>query len=364
MKILIDDGFQLQVGTGIGQYTKMLIEDLKIANKDVEVTRYKIMSKLNKNLRRLVYILYINTIRKIKERRYDVVHYTNYVVPFIKSKKCVNVVTIHDLVAFKFPETLPTFYRVYNQLMIKNSLKNADLIITVSESIKSEILEIFPMYNDKVEVVYIGVNDAIKYPKEVIESNISAMIYELKKEKFFLFVGTIEKRKNVDFIVKAFIKAKKENLEMGKYKLVLAGKQGFGFNEIEELIKTSEFKNDIMVTGYISEDELTSLYNNCEAYVFASKYEGFGIPQIECMECKTPIILSNIPTNLEISKDYGEYFDLSNENSLIEKFIKFAKDEYDHDLKREVAKKRMISFDRKLIIDKMISLYSNEIKYK
>ena len=364
MKILIDDGFQLEVGTGIGQYTKMLIEDLERKNESVEVTEYKYMSKTNKNLRRFLYLIYINTIRKFNEYNYDIVHYTNYAVPFTRSKKCINVVTIHDLVAYKFPETLPKFYRIYNQMMIKNSLKKADLIITVSESVKNEIAEIFPQYKSKVEVVYIGVSDAIKNMKNNKSENISDKINEIVKSKFFLFVGTIEKRKNVDFIVKAFIKAKKENPEMSQYKLILAGKPGFGYEEIESMIKSSEYENDIISTGYVSDDELSLIYKECEAYVFASKYEGFGIPQIECMECETPIILSDIPTNIEISKEYGEYFKLGDEDSLIEKFMIFAKNNYDYEYKNKIAREKIKNFDRDILISKIINLYNKTIEGK
>lgn len=364
MKILIDDGFQLEIGTGIGQYTKMLIEDLEKKNEQVEVTNYKFMSKINKNIRRFLYLIYINTIRKINEHKYDVVHYTNYAVPFTRSRKCINVVTIHDLVAYKFPETLPVFYRIYNQIMIKNSLKKADLVITVSESVKKEIEEIFPQYKDRVEVVYIGVNDAIKNMKNNKAVNVSDKINEIIKSKFFLFVGTIEKRKNVDFIVKAFIKAKNENVEMSQYKLVLAGKPGFGYEEIEEIIKSSEYENDIIATGYVSDDELSLIYKECEAYVFASKYEGFGIPQIECMECETPIILSDIPTNIEISEEYGEYFKLGDEESLIEKFMVFAKNDYDYEYKNQMAREKIKNFDREKLITKIMDLYNKAIDRK
>lgn len=361
MKILIDDGFQLNVGTGIGQYTKMLIEDLKKYISIVDVTKYSNISKLNNNLRRLIYLIYINTIRKIDEKKYDVIHYTNYVVPFVKSKKCMTVVTIHDLVAYKYPETLPKFYRIYNRVMIKNSLKKAHKILTVSESVKEEIREFFPDYVDKVEVTYIGVNNKInKMEKEEIKADmINDKIGRIIQSKFFLFVGTIEKRKNVDFIVKSFIKAKEEYCSMKVFKLVLAGRPGYGYEDIESIVNETKYKDDIIVTGYISDYELSCLYNTCEAYIFASKYEGFGIPQIECMKCETPIILSNIPTNLEISRDYGEFFNLKDIESLSSKFGFFSQGKYDHKLKNKIAKNEIKRFDRDKIIKNIIEIYTD-----
>lgn len=365
MKILIDDGFQLDVGTGIGQYTKMLVEDLKRYVKNVDVTRYRSISKLNNNLRRLIYLMYINTVRKKDEKKYDVIHYTNYVVPFVKSKKCINIVTIHDLVAYKYPETLPKFYRIYNKVMIKNSLKKADKILTVSESVKEEIREFFPDCVHKVEVTYIGVNNKISKmkKKEIKKEMINENIENIIESKFFLFVGTIEKRKNVDFIVKAFIKSKQEYSSMKEYKLVLAGRPGYGYEELELIINQTNYKEDIIITGYISDYELSCLYNTSQAYIFASKYEGFGIPQIECMKCETPIILSNISTNIEISREYGEFFNLNDIGSLSEKFTFFSEGKYDYKLKNKIAQDEIKRFNRDEIIKKIIEIYADE-KFK
>lgn len=366
MKILIDDGFQIEVGTGIGQYTKMIIEDLKQCGERVNIVNYLKLNDMRKNKRRLIYIPYFNLISKKYEKEYDVIHYTNYAVPFVKNKKGINVVTIHDLVCYRYPDTLPFMYRKYNQLMIKNSMKKADMVITVSESIKSEIKTYFPKYLDKVEVVGIGVKSNIKKLtcEEIGKVKVKENLDVLYSEKYFLFVGTIEKRKNVDFLVECFIKAKNKYKEMQPYKLVLAGRSGYGYDEITSYIENSKFKEDIIFTGYIDENELLYLYNTAKAYVFPTKYEGFGMPQIECMMCNTPIILSDIPTNKEISREYGEFFELGNENSLIDKFLLFARNRYDYKKKSEISKKILSRFNREELSKLLIEKYEDALRRK
>lgn len=89
------------------------------------------------------------------------------------------------------------------------------------------------------------------------------------------------------------------------YKLVLAGRKGFGFEEYEKLINESKYKKDIIVTGYLSSNDVIKLYKEASAYIFPSVYEGFGSTQLECMVNHLPLILSKIPTNIEVSKAYG-----------------------------------------------------------
>ena len=137
-------------------------------------------------------------------------------------------------------------------------------------------------------------------------------------------------------VIQAFITLKESNVK-NDYKLILAGRKGFGFEEYEKLIVESKYKKDIIVTGYLSANDIVKLYNEAAAYIFPSIYEGFGSTQLECMVNHLPLILSDIPTNREVSQEYGLFFELGNRNKLVEKMLDIVNQKYDYEEKNSLA---------------------------
>lgn len=358
MRILIDDGMQIKVGTGIGKYSLYLYKELKkhLEKKDsVELLQFDKGSS-SKKQGRLKYLLYINSNKfKKKCEQYDVVHFTNYAMPFRKNRKTKYIVTIHDLASFIHPESLSTMYRLYNQFIVKLAIKNADQILTVSESVKKEIIERWPMAN--VKVAYPGLYSEFD-SETVLNQYESGLLGEISKRKFFLFVGTIETRKNLKIVIQSFIDMKKDNPGNG-YKLVLAGRKGFGFEEYEKLINESKYKKDIIVTGYLSSNDVIKLYKEASAYIFPSVYEGFGSTQLECMVNHLPLILSKIPTNIEVSKAYGLFFDLEDGQGLEKQMNKIVDGEYDYQEKNKVADDICQRYSWESLIDSYIEVYKD-----
>lgn len=302
------------------------------------------------------YLLYINSNKfKKKCEQYDVVHFTNYAMPFRKNRKTKYIVTIHDLASFIHPESLSTMYRLYNQFIVKLAIKNADQILTVSESVKKEIIERWPMAN--VKVAYPGLYSEFD-SEAVLNQYESGLLGEISKRKFFLFVGTIETRKNLKIVIQSFIDMKKDNPGNG-YKLVLAGRKGFGFEEYEKLINESKYKKDIIVTGYLSSNDVIKLYKEASAYIFPSVYEGFGSTQLECMVNHLPLILSKIPTNIEVSKAYGLFFDLEDGQGLEKQMNKIVDGEYDYQEKNKVADDICQRYSWESLIDSYIEVYKD-----
>jgi len=344
MKILIDDGMQIKVGTGIGKYSEYLYNSLKSLRNNV-ITLDNFRGNKFKAMGRLMYLRYINSYKYLKSLSdYDVVHYTNYAMPLIKNPEVKYVVTIHDLASFICPETLPKAYQIYSRFVIKHALQRADAIVTVSNSVKCEIEQYFPDYADKVKVVYPGIySEIVPISKSGRYEN--EKLRDLLKRKFFLFVGTIEKRKNIGIIIEAFVALKKKFAEAVDYKLVLAGRPGFGYNDYFNLVKNSGFEKDIIFTGYISKDDCNKLYNEASAYVFPSIYEGFGSIQTECMRCHLPLILSDIKTNREVSRNFGEFFSLDNADELTQKMLLLVLGKYDYKGKFEVADRYIQEFN-------------------
>jgi len=338
MKILIDDGMQIQIGTGIGNYSLYLYQELKRRD-DVQVDLYQFdKTGMSKKEGRLKYLLHINSFKyRSMCGQYDVVHFTNYAMPVLKNKKVKYVVTIHDLAAFNYRESVSALYGIYNRFAIRHAMCHADVVLTVSDAIKKELREKWKIFCDKIKVAYPGLYDGYNDRGKVFDRKYDLeSLNALEKNKFFLHVGTVEIRKNLGIVIEAFLELKKQG-KADNYKLVLAGRKGFGYAEYEKLIYKSKYAKDIIITGYISTNDCKKLYKEAAAYIFPSIYEGFGSTQLECMINHLPIILSDIPTNKEVSGDYGLYFDLKDKASLEIQMEKLIKGEYDYDLRNKKA---------------------------
>lgn len=358
MKVLLDDGRQMKVGTGIGKYSKYLYESLS-KDKDLSIDLESYDWGGKKSFSRIKYLGYLNSKKyRLKSTQYDIIHYSNYAMPILKNEHSKYIVTIHDLVSFDQPGTLPMLYVAYSKWTICNAMKRADAIVTVSDYMKGKICDLFPRYKDKVFRIYPGYYSEIyleKYNDDIYESRLLSNI--IHKKKFFLFVGTIEERKNISFLIKAFAVFKKTVKDVQEYKLVLAGRPGKGYKEIVGSIKHNRVESDVILTGYISSADSNKLYNCAQAYIFPSIYEGFGSTQLECMACHTPLIASDIPTNHEVSGSYAFYFDLNAVDSLADK-MRYVIETYPSEDRSVIADARLKEFHWENIEKQYKSLYT------
>lgn len=361
MRVLIDDGMQVKVGTGIGKYSLYLYQSLKrkLGSKDnVDIVDSE--QKGSQKLKRLKYMLDINSLEyRRKCEQYDVVHYTNYAIPFRRSKKVKYVVTVHDLASFLYPNSLPRLYRIYSRFIIRYAMKHADAILTVSNSVRREINAFFPKAAKKTYAVYPGHYAEIERKDKDKVSFSEGNLKNLNDRPYFLFVGTIEKRKNIGLLLDAFFELKSREVLSSEYMLVLAGRPGYGYEEFVEKVNSSLYKEDVVFTGYIDRTICNNLYNKADAYLFPTVYEGFGSTQLECMACHTPLILSDIKTNREISADYGLFFDLSDEASLVNRMSEIVCGKYDFEKHNRIADEILSAFDWNNLIEQYISVYSD-----
>ena len=315
LKIYLDDGFALEHGGGIGVYADILFRELTKRGYQVTRANHPILNKIaNKMLRRLLYSLYLFFVlpHYLKKHRYTVAHFTNFQVPFLKNKTTKYVATIHDLSPILFPETVPASYARYFGFMLKTVIRNSDNIITVSESVKMELQNFLNGRENNINVCYSNLRDVFVDKK--IEETQALEQFELTPRDYFLFVSRLERRKNIQTLLRAFEQFKVET--QSEKKLVLVGSEGFGFEEIQETIHDCEHRNDIVMTGYISDQQLKELYHGALAVVFPSLYEGFGLPLFEAMVFQRPLIVSRIPTNLEILDSRGYFFEKENIDEL------------------------------------------------
>ncbi len=307
MKILIDDGLQSRVGTGIGNYAAYLADSLA-AMPDTAVTREAFAADGSRPRARLAYLSYLASADyRRKLEGFDVVHYANYAMPRRLPKNVISAVTVHDLTAFCHPETLPPAYAAYNRFMVKRAMKKADLIFTVSEAVRAEIAARFPHAAHRVLTVYPGHYSGLT-DLAIAKAYESPSLAGLTAGRFFLFVGALEKRKNLGVLIEAFARFRWENPSCHDFKLVLAGREGYGAEAYHSMIKSTPVSGDILCPGYLPTADIAKLYREAAAFVFPSVYEGFGSPQTECMAMGTPMLLGDIPTNREVSGELAAYF--------------------------------------------------------
>ncbi len=227
------------------------------------------------------------------------------------SKKCKTVVTFHDLSFEKYPEFYSAGKNYWHFSMSpKKQAKKADQIIAVSQSTKDDLVNIYNIDPEKIKVIYSGMGDESR----IVNSELR--ILEIRKkynlpEKYVLYLGTLEPRKNIVGLIKAFEKLRKNpscSLFQGggcisplskgvrgisNVKLVIAGSKGWLYKDIFKVAKNSSVRNDIIFTGFIEDKDKSILYSNAELFVYPSFYEGFGFPPLEAMMYGTPVITSN-----------------------------------------------------------------------
>jgi len=232
--------------------------------------------------------------------RIDLLHCVNYSLPFMLSSRIKKVITVHDLIWLKFPDYFPKDTVYAAKKRFQHACSSADAIISVSENTKKDVLGAFHCEQEKVTVIYLGVDNE-RFGRMKKESALAQRVRQKYKlpERFILWVGGYRSHKNVVFLCKAFAVAK----EQGglPHKLVLCGPR----LPAERVIKTiqEKHKNDIMVIGPVGDDELPVLYSMADVFVFPSLYEGFGLPVLEAMASGVSVITSNVSSLPEVAGD-------------------------------------------------------------
>lgn len=216
--------------------------------------------------------------------------------PFFKTDVPM-VATIHDLLPYLYPEERDLTNRKYWQLSLKRQAMLSDVIITVSQSTKEDVLDLFDIEADKIHVTPLGTD--FSPPDETAIGDVREK-FEIQHSKFsVLYVGNYNDRKNVDRIVKACRSASKDIQDI---QLLLAGSNP-PRSELSEI--AGDFQSDIEFLGYVPDKDLQALYGAADLFVYPSSYEGFGLPVLEAMACGTPVVTSNTSSLPEVVGEAG-----------------------------------------------------------
>lgn len=220
-------------------------------------------------------------------------------------KKCKNIVTIHDIIPLKLPYSTNTNIERYYSL-IQKTLKTADKIITISNSSKNDLVNTFHCRDDIIDVIYQASNlYATNHGAELAESNVKEL-FALSSNKYFLYYGALEPKKNIKRIIEAW------RMTKNKLPLVIVGNAGWLNKDILSLIrflKNSNVKPPLIHLPYLRKDDLYDVIKCATACVFPSLYEGFGLPVLECMQIGCPVITSNTSSLPEVGGDAVIYVD-------------------------------------------------------
>ena len=235
----------------------------------------------------------------------DVTFFFNYYIPpGVKGKK---VTIFHDMTYKVYPETVRTRTRMMLNANMLNACKRADKIIAVSEFTKQEIMKYLPVEADRIVVMPNGVKLDKFRPDYTEEEVAAARERNHLPEKYLLYLGTLEPRKNIERLIDAYGLLRKEQEDVPK--LVLAGRKGWLYDTIFEKVKTLGLEQDVIFTGYVSNADAPLLMKGAVAFVFPSIYEGFGMPPLEAMACGTPVLTSNVSSLPEVVGDCGVLVD-------------------------------------------------------
>lgn len=291
MRVLIDAHSAIQKKTGIGRYVKNLIEHMDGKNLDITlythspVTKeFKKFPQYNAPMKNGIFRVFWGLNAADKKLAPEVVHISNF-APIIKTKPLV--LTVHDLCFKSHKERYPIQTRLAFRLFFEMSLKKSDAIICVSKATKKELLKLFEVDPKKISVIY-EAPDPVFRPMSNKEAKRKVKRRFNVKKPFFLVVGNIEPRKKPGLIRKAFeaFQKKQRNFE-----LVFVGP-----NLVEE-----KAKKGTKILGFVEDGDLNLLYNASEALVYYSECEGFGLPLLEAMATKTPVICSNLKVFHEVA---------------------------------------------------------------
>lgn len=229
-------------------------------------------------------------------RGLDVLHSLSYVQPVLSTSR--SVVTMLDLSFVRMPEAFNPWNRVYLTTMARLSARRCDRIIAISESTRQDIIRFFHVPPSKVEVIYCGVDSQYR----PVEDKAAVERFRLARglpERFLLYLGTLEPRKNVERLVEAFARVRAER--GSSHKLVLGGARGWLYDHIFSRVHELGLGEDVVFAGYVPDDELPLWYNAADVFIYPSLYEGFGLPPLEAMACGTPVVTTSVSSLPEVA---------------------------------------------------------------
>lgn len=262
--------------------------------------------------------------------RLDVLFVPAHTLPLIRKPGLKTVVTVHDLGSEYLPSMHQLKQRIYLSFMQRHQLKTATKIIAVSKATKDDLIRKIGLDSKKITVIYEGFNKSL-YRKLSIDTIFNTLKqYNLRPQEYFLFVGTVQPRKNLERVIRAFARfdargpvsavsrrvSSLASLTAGtrqdlstlpplaeKEILVIAGSKGWLSDELYKLPKQLGIESSVKFLGYVPDKDMAALYSGAIAFLYPSLFEGFGLPILEAQACGCPVLTSNLSSMPEVAGD-------------------------------------------------------------
>ena len=340
------DGTTLTPGrTGVGYYTEHLLQHLA---REVESTGDEIVVLSNQAIdterplpphvrvhdghRFPIRIgwMQMRAARALDAVQPDVAHFTNGMIPL--GSPVSTIVTIHDMSLRLYPQCHPVRRLLLNRPLMQVAIRQAQSIVTVSDSARGDLLRLHGVAADRVSVVHEAASPSFHpITDRAVLEGVRAR-YQLPRQ-FVLYVGTIEPRKNLSRLVEAFAQARARGIP---HHLVCVGPYGWSSRDLAGRVERLALSESVHFTGYAKFEDLPAIYNLADFFVFPSLYEGFGLPVVEAMASGLPVITSSTSSLVEIAGDGAATIDPTNTEALADAIVRLATDD---ELRREVGRR-------------------------
>lgn len=333
MRIGFDGKRAVQNNTGLGNYSRFIVDILSRFYKTNEYVLYAPKPKENKNLNIIIHRPNIRMIypkskfwkkfssiwrvwginKQLREDHLDIYHGLSNELPLsIKKSNTKSIVTIHDLIFLRYPQFYKWIDRHIYTYKFRKACENSDRIIAISEMTKRDIVDYFHIKEEKIDVVYQGCDPVFCQP---VKEELKALIrekYDLPSQ-YILNVGSIESRKNLLLIVKA-LRHLPPNIS-----LVAVGKRTAYTDEIEKFVAENKLGDRVLLLNKVPFSDLPAIYQMASIFVYPSFFEGFGIPIIEAIYSSLPVIAATGSCLEEAGGTESIYINPNNEKELAEK---------------------------------------------
>ena len=243
--------------------------------------------------------------RDLRREKADLFHAPHYVLPALTP--CKSVVTIHDCIHLRFPQYLPSrLGYTYARSSLWMATHRSNLIMTVSEASKRDILEYYKVPSDKIHVIYNGIDE--RFSQAPAEEDVTRVRERYQLDgPFVLYAGNVKPHKNIERLIEAFYILKRGEFE--HVKLVIIGDEISKYASLRHAVHRYKLHKHVRFLGFVPHRTLAVLYRQADAFVFPSLYEGFGLPPLEAMASGTPVITSNVSSLPEVVGDAAVLID-------------------------------------------------------
>lgn len=316
MHVVVDARYISRLQSGIGLYTQHLLRALAAIDPTTRYTYLTVSDGPDPGIRQPNFSPWVTRISfenhlvgdlwqssylpfRLAALGADLYHGPAVFLPLLKLGYRT-VVTIHDLVAFLFPETVPTKYGIYMRWMTRLSVRSADRIIADSEATREDLVRQLGVPPEKIRTIHAALGTGYEPVRDPARLEAVRRSYRLEGP-YILFVGNLEPRKNLVRLIEAYALLRRR--VRLPHRLVLAGKRGWLYRPIFQAVERLGLQQEVIFTGYVAPEDLPAVYSMAEVFAFPSIYEGFGLPVLEAMACGVPVVAGASGSIPEVAGD-------------------------------------------------------------